>query len=137
VPATEHPRFETPALADVAAAFHRRGKAIQYHGKLSVTREIEGEDERLNADCSGLSKLHLRLSVWGTGDWWFLACQLRPGPNGGWLFKYELRGEMGRHPAEALVRAFEDSMLVGHWSADEQSAKLQEVWQISQRPAEA
>jgi hypothetical protein len=137
VPATEHPKFETPALGGVAAAFHRRGKAIRHHGEFSVTHEIEGDNERLNADYSGLSKLHLRLSVWDTGDWWFLACQPRPGPSGGWLFKHELRGELGRRPAEALVKAFEDSMLVGYWSADEQSAKLQEVWQVSRRPAEA
>ena len=130
----EHPKFETPRLADVATAFKGRGKAIRYHGELSVTREIEGDDERLNADYSGTSKLHLCLSVWGTGEWWFLACQPRPDRSGGWLFKYELRGELGDRPGETFVKSFEDSMLVGYWSADEQLAKLQKVWPLSRQP---
>lgn len=134
---TEHPSFETPALAAVDAAFQRRGKAIRYQGDFVVTREIDGDDERLDAVYSGLSKLHLRLTVWSTGDWWFLACQPRPGRGGGWLFKHELRGELGHRPAEALVKAFEDSMLVGHWSADEWPAKLHELWQVSRRPTKA
>ena len=50
MPATERLKFETPALADVEAAFHRRGKAIRHHGKLSLTREIEGDDQWFNAD---------------------------------------------------------------------------------------
>ena len=137
MPATEQLKFETPPLADLAAAFDRRGKAIRYHGDFSVTREVEGHDERLNADYSSLSKLHLRLSVWGTGNWWFLACQPKPGRGGGWLIKHELRGEPGHRPAEAFVKAFEDSMLVGYWSADQQLAKLQDVWHIPRRPAEA
>ena len=135
MPAAQQVKFETPALADLAAAFQRRGKAIRYHGKFSATREIEG-GESLNADLATLSKLHLRLSVWATGDWWFLICQPQPGRSGGWLFKHELRGELGDRPAEAFVKAFEDSMLVGYRFADEQFAKLQEVWQIPQRPAE-
>src|SRR5215207_1243495 len=90
VSAMRQPIFESLTLDAVAAAFHRRGKAMRYHGEFSVTREIDAGDERLNVDYSGLAKLQLRLSVWITGDWWFLACQPQPGRNGGWLFKHEL-----------------------------------------------
>ena len=84
---------------------------------------------------SGLSGLRLRLSVWGSGRCWFLACQPRPGRNDGWLFKHVLQGESDGRPAEGLVKAFEDSVLVGYWPGDEQFAKLQELWQASPRPA--
>ena len=131
------PSFEWLALDAVAAAFRRRGKAIRYHGKLSVTREIDAGEERLNVDYSGLFKLQLRLSVWSTGDWWLLACQPRPGRAGGWLFKHELRGELANRVAVVLVKSFEDSMLVGYWSAPEQLTKLQELWQVPRRSAEA
>ena len=137
MPATVQPKFEMPVLASLAAAFERRGKAFRYHGTFSVTRELEGGDERLNADYSSLSKLQFRLSVWGTGEWWFHTCQRRPGRAGGWLFKHEMRGEQGCCPADAIVKAFEHSMLAGSWSADARFAKLQEVWQIPRRPAEA
>ena len=130
--AIEDAKFETTALAKLAEAFRRRGKAIRYQGDFSISRETDGADERLIADYSGHSKLRLRLSAWGTGDWWFLACQSRPGRNGGWLLKHELRGKkLEGRPANALVKAFEDSMLVGYWAADEQFVKLQEVWQLS------
>jgi hypothetical protein len=137
MPATEQLKFETPALAALAAAFHRRGKAIRYHGELSVAREIEGGDERLDVDHRSVLKLVLRLSVWDTGEWWFLACQRRPGRTGGWVFKHELRGELDRRPAKAFVKAFEDSMLVAYWPAHEQLAKLREVWHLPQGQAEA
>jgi len=137
VSAIEDSKFDTSALANLAAAFRRRGKAIRHHGEFSVTRETEGDDERLNADYSGRSKLNLRLSAWGMGDWWFLACQSRPGRNGGWLFKHELRGKLDARPVEAIVKAFEDSMLLGYWAADEQFAKLKEVWHPPPRPDEA
>ena len=136
--AIEDAKFETTALAKLAEAFRRRGKAIRYQGDFSISRETDGADERLIADYSGHSKLRLRLSAWVTGDWWFLACRSRPGRNGGWLLKHELRGkQLEGRPADALVKAFEDSMLVGYWPADEQFAKLQAVWQLSRRPAEA
>jgi hypothetical protein len=135
VPATHQPQFETPALADLASAFHRRGKAIRYRGEFSVTRAVDDGNERLNADYSGMFKLHLRLSVWGTGDWWFLARQRRHGRTGGCLFKLELRGDSNHRPAEAFVKAFEDSMLAGYWAADEQLTELQKVWHIQRPPA--
>jgi hypothetical protein len=103
---------------------------------LSVAREIDGGGERLDVDHRSTLKLLLRLSVWDTGEWWFLACQCRPGRTGGWLFKHELRGELGGRPPEAFVKAFEDSMLVGYFPAQEQLAKLQEVWHLPRRPAE-
>lgn len=131
------PKFESLALDAVAAAFHRRGKAIRYRGEFSVTRDIDAGDERLNVDYSGLFKLHLRLSVWSTGDWWLLACQPRPGQAGGWLFKHELRGGLDDCAADAFVTSFEDSMLVGYWSPHEQLPKLQELWHVARRPSEA
>ena len=90
-----------------------------------------------NVDYSGLSKLRFRLSVWSTGDWWFLACQPRPGRAGGWLFKHELRGELDDRAAEAFAKSFGDSLLVSYWSPDEQLAKLQELWHVSRRSGEA
>jgi hypothetical protein len=142
VPATlPYPKFDAPSLVDLAAAFAHRGKAIRYHGKLSVSREVEADygTERLNIDYASVSPpgVRLRFSAWASGDWWFLACQSRAGRNAGWLFKHELRGELGRHPADSLVKSFEDSMLVGYWSAGEQLTKLQEIWQVLPRPAEA
>jgi len=135
------PTFDAPALADLVAAFARRGKAIGYHGKLTVSREVEADDgtERLNIDYASVSSLGIRLrfSGWAGGDWWFLAYQSRAGQNAGWLFKHELRGELAHHPADALVKSFEDSMLVGYWSAGQQLAKLQEIWQPLPRSAEA
>lgn len=131
------PIFDSLTLDAVAEAFHRRGKAIRYHGKFSANRKIDAGDERLDVEHSGLSKLHMSLSVWSSGDWWFLTSQPRPGRNGGWLFKHELRGELDRLPAEAIVKAFEDSMLVAYWPALEQLAKLQEVWNIPRPAAEA
>jgi hypothetical protein len=135
------PKFDAPALADLAAAFARRGKAIRYHGKLSVSREVEADDctERLNIDYASVSSLGIRLrfSAWANGDWWFLACQPRAGRNAGWLFEHELRGELAHRPADALVKSFEDSMLVGYWSEGEQLTKLQAIWQVSPRSAEA
>jgi hypothetical protein len=131
----ERPSFSTPSLAALAAAFGRRGKAIRYHGNLSVASEIEGDDERLNVDYSG--SVRLRLSVWSSGDWWFLAC--RPGPRraGGWMFKHELRGELGTRPSEAFVKSFEESLLVGYYAPDEHLARLQQLWHGSRRSAEA
>jgi hypothetical protein len=139
IPATmTHPKFDAPALADLAAAFARRGKAIRYHGKLSVSREVEADDgtERLNIDYGSVSSLGIRLrfSAWASGDWWFLAFQSRAGRNASWLFKHELRGELAHHPADALVKSFEDSILVGYWSAGEQLTKLQEIWQVLPPP---
>jgi hypothetical protein len=135
------PNFDASALTDLAATFARRGKAIRYHGNLSVAREVEVDDgaERLNINYADSWSLGIRLyfSAWDTGEWWFLACQKRAGQNAGWLFKYELRGELGQRSAAALVKSFEDSMLVGYWSAGEPFTKLQEVWQVSQQPAEA
>jgi hypothetical protein len=75
--------------------------------------------------------------VWSTGDWVFLACQPRQGRAGGWKFKHELRGELGHRPAEAFVKSFEASQLIGHWSPDEQRAKLQELWHVSRTSGEA
>jgi hypothetical protein len=124
--------FNTSALADLAAAFHRRSKAIRYHGELLVTRELEDDAvERLNVDYSELSKLRLRLSAWSTGDWWFLACQRRPGRRGGWLFKHEIRGELDRRPAETIVQSFERSVIIAHWPAAEQLSRLKDVWDVS------
>lgn len=112
-----HPEFDAPALVDLAAAFARRRKAIHYHGKLFVSREVEADDgtERLNIDYASISPLGIRLrfSAWATGDWWFLTCQPRAGRNAGWLFKHELRGALAHRLADALVKSFEDSMLVG------------------------
>src|SRR5262245_27472835 len=136
-----HPTFNAPGLADLAAAFARRGKAIRYHGKLSVSRNVEADDgmERLNIDYASVSSLGIRLrfSACTSGDWWFLACRSRAGRNAGWLFKHELRGELAHRPADALVKSFEDSMLVAYWSEGEQLTKLQEIWQVSSRSAEA
>lgn len=135
--AMDMPEFDMPALADLAAAFRRRGKAIRHYGDLGVTREAEASQERLNVDYSGPSKLQLRFSVWSTGDWWFLACQPRPGREGGWLFKHELRGDVEDRAGDAFVKSFEDSMLLGYWSADERLAKLRGLWHVSRRRAGA
>jgi hypothetical protein len=139
-PAT-HPKFDAPALADLAAGFARRGKAIRQHGKLTVSREVETDNstERLNVDYASVSSrgVRLRFSAWTGGDWWFLACQRRAGRNAGWRFKHELRGELAGHATAALVKAWEDSMLVGYWPSPEQLTKLQEIWQVSSRPGEA
>jgi len=135
-----HPKFDAPALANLVAAFARRGKAIRYHGRLSVSREVEEHStERLNIDYASIGPVGTRLllSAWATGDWWFLTCQPRAGRNAGWLFKHELRGESAHRLADALVKSFEDSMLVGYWSEGEQLTKLQEIWQVSPRSAEA
>lgn len=131
------PVFDSLTLNAVADAFHRRGKAIRYHGKFSAKRKIDAGNERLDVEYSGLRKLQMSLSLWSTGEWWFLTCQCRPGKNGGWLFKHELRGESGNRPADAIVKSFEDSKLVGYWSADEQLAKLEEVWHLRPRRSEA
>ena len=136
-----HPTFDALAVTDLAVAFARRGKAIRYHGKLSISREVEADDgmERLNIDYRSVSSLdvQLRFSAWVSGDWWFCVWQRRAGRNAGWLFKHELRGELLHRPADAFVKSFEDSMLVRHWSAGEQLTNLQEIWQVSSRPAEA
>jgi hypothetical protein len=140
-PAMTHPKFDAPTLIDLAAAFARRRKAIRYHGKLSISREVEADDgmERLNIDYASVSSLGIRLrfSAWATGDWWFLACQSRAGRNAGWLFKHELRAELAHRPADVLVKSFEDSMLVGYWSEGERLTKLHEIWQVSPRSAGA
>jgi hypothetical protein len=137
VSAQRHPIFESLTLDAVAAAFHRRGKAIRYQGDFSITRKIDAGDERLDIDHRSILTLSLRLSAWATGEWWFLACQRRPGRNGGWLFKHELRGELGGLSADAIVKAFQDSMQVAYWPALEQFSKLQEVWRIPRPTAEA
>ena len=118
MPAIEQLNFISPALADLAAAFRRRSKAVRYHGKLMLSREAQDNDERLNVDCCDLAKLALRLSVWSSGDWWLLACKPRPARDGGWLFKYELRGNLGRWDAEETVQWFEDSMLLTYTDQD-------------------
>jgi len=38
------PRVASPLLQDVAAAFHRRGKAIRYRAGLSCEREFSATD---------------------------------------------------------------------------------------------
>lgn len=141
MPATmPHPKFDAPALADLVAAFARRGKAIRYHGKLAFSREVEADDdtERLNIDFGSVASrgIRLRFSAWASGEWWFVAYQSRAGRNAGWLFKHELRGELALHTADSLVKSFEDSMLVGNWAADEQITELQNIWQILPRPTE-
>ena len=125
----DQPEFQAPVLAALAAAFCRRAKAIRYHGNISLAREIDADDERLNFDYTGTSKLHLRLSVWSTGDLWFLACQRGSGRNGGWRFKYQVSGQVADRPPASIVESFEASMLVGHWYAGEQLSKLQKIWQ--------
>ena len=131
------PIFESLTLDAVAVAFHRRGKALRYQGDLSMTRQIDAGDERLSIHHRSTLDLSLKFSAWATGEWWFLACQRRPGRNGGWLFKHELRGELDRLCAEGIVKAFEDSRLVAYWPALEQLTKLQEVWHLPRRAAEA
>ena len=43
MPATmPDPKFDAPALVDLAASFARRGKAIRYHGELSISRSGSG-----------------------------------------------------------------------------------------------
>lgn len=135
--ALRRPIFESLTLDAIAAAFHRRGKAIGHRGDLSMRRELDAGDERLSIDHRSILTLSLQLSVWATGEWWFLACQRRPGRNGGWLFKHELSGELDRRSAEAIVKAFEGSMLVAYWPALEQLTKLKEVWHLPRRAAEA
>jgi hypothetical protein len=92
-----HPKFEASALADLAGAFARRGKAIRYDGKLSIAHEVDADGmERLNVDFASVSSLGIRrrLSAWASRNWWFLACQSRAGRNAGWLFEHELRGDL-------------------------------------------
>ncbi len=52
------PKFDAPALADLATELARRGKAIRYGGgKLSVSRQVEADDgaERLNIEYTSVS----------------------------------------------------------------------------------
>ena len=126
----QRPEFSAPFLSAIADAFLRRGKAIRYQAKLLIQREIDANEERLNVDYEGTFKLRLRLSVWITGDWWFLACQQKPGRSRGWLFKHELRGVLGHLRAESIVKSFEDSMLIGYWSPAERLAKLYDIWRL-------
>jgi hypothetical protein len=124
------PGFDSETLAHVAAAFSRRGKAIRYRGKLSISRDVVGDDEQLDVAYEGSSRFHLRLVAWSTGEWWLLACERAPGRNRGWRFKHELRGQLSNQDPEQIVRAFEDSMLVRYESANEQLARLHALWDV-------
>lgn len=135
--AIQRPVFDSMTLDALADAFHRRGKAIRYRGAFSTRRTIDAGEERLDVEYTESGKLRMSLCTWASGEWWFLICQRRPGKLGGWLFKHELRGDSGNRPADAIVKSFEDSRLVGYGCPDEQLAELEEVWHLRPRRSES
>lgn len=100
------PKFDSPLLQDVAAAFHRRGKAIRYRAGLSCEREFSetagGASERLNLDLRPGGG-DLRLTVWEDGVMWLRLCVAAPGRNAGWAFLEQFYGTIQDVSPEALV----------------------------------
>jgi hypothetical protein len=115
VESTAWPVFDSPLLAEIAAAFFRRRKAIAYKtgasGGLSCTREFSetkaGTHERLNLDIRGG---HLRLSVWADGCLWLSVCVRAAGRNAGWAFQDAFHGDAGDVLAATLVTMVEATL---------------------------
>ncbi len=106
------PTFDAPLLADIAAAFLRRRKAIKHRaGGVSCSQEFSesavGTFERLNLD---LRRGHLRLSVWADGCLWVSVCVRATGRNAGWAFHDAFHGHAGDVSAVTLVGMFEATL---------------------------
>jgi hypothetical protein len=104
--------FDSPLLADIAAAFLRRRKAIAYRaGVITCGREfsesVAGTFERLNLDLRGK---HLRISVWSDGCLWVSVCVRAAGRNAGWAFRDAFHGDAGDVSATALVGMVEATL---------------------------
>jgi hypothetical protein len=106
------PVLDSPLLADVAAAFLRRRKAIAYRvGEVSCGREFSESAsetfERFNLDlCGG----HLRLSVWEDGCVWVSVCVRAAGRNAGWAFQDAFHGDARDVSATTLVGMVESTL---------------------------
>jgi len=115
VESTTWPVFDSPFLAEIAAAFLGRRKAIAYKtrasGGLSCTREFSetdtGTHERLNLDFRGG---HLRLSIWADGCLWLSVCIRAAGRNAGWAFQDAFHGDAGDVSAATLVTMIEATL---------------------------
>ncbi|HJZ92675.1 MAG TPA: hypothetical protein VKE40_17500 [Gemmataceae bacterium] len=127
---TEWPTFDSPPLRDIAAAFHRRRKAIAYKAELSCERELTetaaGALERFNLD---LGRRHVRLSVWADGTLWFSICIPGKGPISGWAFKDRFYGTAKGISGGTLVGMLE-ATLAQPFGADPTAGRdqLREIW---------
>jgi len=126
------PAFDSPLLADIAAAFLRRRKAIAYRvGRVSCGREFSetaaGAHERLNLDIWGG---HFRLSVWADGCLWVSVCVPAAGRNAGWAFRDAFHGQAGDVSAATLVVMVEATLGLA-LDADPAAGRerLRAVWQ--------
>jgi hypothetical protein len=97
--------FISVLLQNLAEAIELRGKAIRYHGILSVSRLIEEPGERLNVDITAILGHRVRLSVWSDGAIWLNVNKPGPRRAGGWEYNRKLRGQIEKEcPAEIVSR---------------------------------
>ena len=120
-------------LDQCAAAFGRRGKAIRYHARFALTREVEQDGyDRLNIDVSrGSNSTSMRLSLWSDRTMWFFAG--RPGPRrrGGWQYLIEFHGYLDVVQPSEVVSLFEESLLCVDYPKDpnQRFSALLDAWQ--------
>lgn len=106
------PAFDPPLLADIAAAFFRRWKAIAYRScQFSCGREFsesaERTFERFNLDLWGG---RLRLSVWADGCLWLSVCVSAVGRDAGWAYKDAFYGNAQDVSAVTLVNMIQATL---------------------------
>jgi hypothetical protein len=116
----ELPNFATDYLNEVATAFKKRNKAIQYKGRnFTFDKEIDNNKERLNVDFVAANSTQVRVSIWEDGIMYFRICL---GSKKGWIFNIQFYGDATNIRVNELVETFEESI---HLSTEE---KLMAVW---------
>lgn len=101
------PEFSDEGLAEIAAAFLSRSKAITYHARgWSISRDHQ-ELERMNIDADGFHG-KLRLSVWPNREIWFRLCCGRA--KDGWDFLLTFNAWADMITNEELVETFISTM---------------------------
>ena len=113
--AEDWPVCDSPLLADIAAAFLHRRKAIAYktraQGSFTCSREFSESAtetvERLNLDLRGG---YLRLSVWADAGMWLSLSVRAPGRNSGWAFQDQFTGDVNDVSGPALVHMIEATL---------------------------
>lgn len=132
--ATDWPTFKTVFLADLAAAFRRRSKAIRYHVRsFAIRGSTDSGAERLELDVKLLaSRVEARLSVWEDKAMWFCVCRPNSKKIGGWAFLLAIHGHVGQAAVSEIVRLFERCLQFDFDAATVKTLRgdLLSMWQV-------
>jgi len=82
--------FDSALLTELVSAVQRRSKAISYRTALDMSRERDGDLERLNIDIA--NGVRLRCSIWDNGAFWIGITKPGPRRNGAWAINEQFDG---------------------------------------------